>query len=352
MHPIVLQDLKDIAAAPLNWSKLSGRTVLVSGASGFLPAYMVETLLWLNATTDLDCRVVGLVRSLERACIRFRQYQGRKDLELVQGDISEAQQVNGKFDIIIHAASQASPKYYDTDPVGTMTANLLGSHHLLELARRHGSEKFLFFSSGEVYGQPAPEKIPTKEEDYGYTNILNHRACYSESKRAAETLAVCYCHQYSVPCVIVRPFHTYGPGMVLDDGRVFADFIRDIVASRNLTLRSDGKAIRAFCYISDAVRGFFTVLLSGKNSTAYNVGNPAGAISIQELANLMIGLDAEKGLSVDRVGKPQQGYLPSPISVNIPNVDALTALGWHATYSPADGFARTIKYFKEIAADG
>ena len=352
LHPIIQADLQEIASAPLRWNELTGRTVLVTGAAGFLPALMVETLLYLNQSRQLSCRVLGQVRNLERGARRFLEYRDRSDLRLVEGDVSTGCPLSDRCDVIVHAASQASPMYYDSDPVGTMTANLLGSYHLLEIARERGCEKFLFFSSGEVYGQAAPDKVPTGEADYGYLDILNHRTCYGESKRAAETLAVSYAHQFGIPAVIVRPFHTYGPGMTLDDGRVFADFIRDVVQRRNLVLRSDGKAVRAFCYLADAVRGFFTVLLLGKSGQAYNVGNPAGALSIRELADLLVDSDAGRGLSVDWVGKPQPGYMPSPIAINIPKVDALQALGWQARYTPAEGFARTIEYFKTMNSNG
>jgi nucleoside-diphosphate-sugar epimerase len=219
---------------------------------------------------------------------------------------------------------------------------------LLELARRWKVESFLYFSSGEVYGQTPLSAPPAKETDYGYVDILNVRSCYAESKRAAETLGVCYWVQHGVPCKIARPFHTYGPGMALDDGRVYADFVADVVARRNITLKSDGRAVRAFCYLSDAVRGFFTVLFHGIPGQAYNVGNPEGALSILELSELLVGL--VPGLQVEsNVGMREAGYLQSPIASNVPDVSLLAALGWRPRYSPSVGFARTIEYFRETS---
>ena len=345
LHPVVAEDLSAIIEAPLDWDRFAGKTVLVTGASGFLPAYMVETLLFLNEKKNLGCRVVGLVRNMEKARTRFFLYQGRDDLHLIKGDVSQEIQWPMRCDFIVHAASQASPKFYGTDPVGTMSANLLGSYHLLNQAKEWAVDGFLFFSSGEVYGQVSPDKIPTRESDYGYIDITNSRSCYAEGKRAAETLGVSYASQFGVPFKIVRPFHTYGPGMALDDGRVFADFVRDVIHSKNLVLQSDGKAIRAFCYLSDAVRGFFTVLLKGQTGAAYNVGNPDGAISIGELANLLVGLFPERHLKVERRRQTTLGYLPSPISVNVPNVDRLKQFGWNPVVSVEDGFKRTIQNY-------
>ena len=347
-HTVVLEDLEGIARADVPWDKFSGKTVLVTGASGFLPAYMVEVLLFLNSSRLLGCRVFGLVRNLEKAHNRFAHYAGREDLVFIQGDIAQPIAWPERFDFIIHAASQASPKFYGVDPVGTMTANLLGTHNLLNHARDWKTEGFLFFSSGEVYGQVSLDKIPTREGDYGYIDVTDARSCYAESKRAAETLGVSYFHQFGVPFKIVRPFHTYGPGMALDDGRVFAEFVRDIVAGRDLILHRDGKAIRSFCYLGDAVAGFFFVLLKGKNAMAYNVGNPDGAISIRDLADLLVGLFPQLELKVELISRLGVGYIPSPISVNIPNVDRSRGLGWAPVYSPREGFLRTINYFKEV----
>lgn len=347
-NPIVLGDLEAIVSASLPWEKLSGKTVLVTGASGFLPAYMVEALLLLNTNKNLGCKIIGFVRNTDKARRRFSHYRNRDDLVLLCGDVSDGVKCPQRCDFIIHAASQASPKYYDTDPVGTMTANIQGTYHLLNLARKWNSEGFLFFSSGEVYGQVSSDEIPTKEDDYGYIDIFKPRACYAEGKRAAETLGICYAHQFNVPFKVVRPFHTYGPGMALDDGRVFADFVRDVVLRRDLILRSDGKAIRSFCYLSDAVAGFFTVLLKGENVTPYNVGNPLGAISIGNLADILSGLYPDLNIKVKRTSELADGYLPSPISINIPNVDRLLSLGWISNYLPREGFLRTINYFNTI----
>jgi UDP-glucuronate decarboxylase len=347
MHPIVKEDLKSVLESLIGWEAFHGKTVLITGASGFLPAYMVETLLLLNELTGIKCRVVGLVRNSARAEARFRGYRHRNDLALVQADVSEPIPDMDRCDFIIHAASQASPKYYSSDPVGTMTANLLGADQLLRLAREWESERFLFFSTGEVYGSVTAEKVPTAESDYGYIDILNQRSCYAESKRAAETLVVSYLHQFNVPGVIVRPFHTYGPGMKLDDGRVYADFVRDIVNGADITMTSNGRAVRAFCYLSDAVAGFFTVLLNGISGQAYNVGNPDAAMSIQCLADMLVNLFPERACRVVRQAQLDENYIHSPISINSPNIDLISALGWKPRVSALNGFRRTIQYYLE-----
>ena len=157
------------------------------------------------------------------------QYEYSEQLKFLVQDVCEKIIIDSKIDFIIHAASQASPKFYGKDPVGTINANVIGTINLLELAKRNKVEKFLYFSSSEVYGNLNEEDIPTKEDKFGSIDPCNVRSCYSEGKRAGETICISWKHQYSIPVVIVRPFHTYGPGMDLNDGRVYADFIKNIV---------------------------------------------------------------------------------------------------------------------------
>lgn len=272
-NTIVNEDISNILGSKLPWHLLEGKTVLISGAAGFLPAYMVKALLELSEKADENkVNIIGIVRNIDKARSVFSEYTGRDNLKLVNQDICDPVHIDGKIDYILHAASQASPKYYGSDPVGTLNANVLGTNNLLKLALQKEVENFLFFSSGDVYGQVEEDQVPTKETDFGAVDPMDLRNCYTESKRMGENMCISWHHQYGVPVKIVRPFHTYGPGMSLNDGRVFADFVSDIIHNTNIVLNSDGSATRGFCYLADAVKGFFTVLLKGRNGEAYNVG--------------------------------------------------------------------------------
>jgi UDP-glucuronate decarboxylase len=346
-HPIIEEDLDQILSASLPWDRFAGKTVLVAGAAGFLPAYMVETLLRLNEQGMKPVRVVALVRNLDRAQNRFAHLAGRGDLILRAHDVRSPLDWDEAADFIVHAASPATPRHFSVDPLGTFEANVEGCRHLLKIAHDRVSEGFLFFSSGEVYGRGNDEFIPTGENAFGFLDPTLIRSCYGEGKRAAETLCACWRHQHGVPTRIVRPFHTYGPGMALDDGRVFADFVSDALVGRDIQLKSEGTASRAFCYLADATLGFFTVLLKGEVGGAYNVGNDQAEIQIRDLAQCVANLRPELGLKVIRQARTEgDAYMPSPIQRGCPDVSRLRALGWNPTYGVAEGFSRTIRSYQ------
>ena len=346
-HPIIQADLDRILAADLPWERFAGKTVLVAGAAGFLAAYVVETLLRLNETKGLaPVKVIALVRREAAAQGRFAQHLGRKDLVFLHQDVCEPLTLSDPVHFILHAASPATPRAFGRDPLGTFGANVFGTHRLLELAVHHSVEGFLFLSSGEVYGLGNDAVIPTHEDAFGYLDPTLVRSCYGEGKRAGETLCACYAAQRGVPATMARIFHTYGPGMPLGDGRVFTDFVADVVAGRDLVMRSDGRASRAFCYLADAVEGFFTILLKGTPGRAYNVGNDQAELSIRGLAELLAGLDPVLGLKVRREVQADGDYLISPILRGCPDVSRLRDLGWAPSVDPEEGFRRTILSYR------
>lgn len=343
---IVAEDTGAILQAALPWRMLEDASILVTGAGGFLASYIVETLLAMRRELGFGPKMVsGMVRNIEAANRRYADHSGRTDFRLFKADVAEyPPTITPSVDFIIHAASLATPKAYLVDPAGVLDANLQGMRAMLTLARRDNS-RILFVSSGEVYGQA--EIVPTAENDYGYVDIQAVRSCYAEAKRAAETMGVAWAHQFGLHVGIVRPFHTYGPGVSLNDGRVFADFVADVLADRDIVMRSDGTAVRAFCYVADATEGFFTVLLKGENATAYNIGNAAAALSISELADMLVALFPEKKLRIIRDLAPRgTEYAPSPINRNIPCIDRVRALGWAPRVMPEEGFSRMVRSYQ------
>jgi UDP-glucuronate decarboxylase len=347
-NPIVEADLARITTADLPWAELEGRNVLITGANGFVPAYVAETLLYLNEKKlKKPLKLLALVRNRAKALARYSAYRGRPDLELVVQDVCKPVETDVQIDYVIHAASQASPKYYNVDPAGTIAPNVVGTFHLLELARKSQARGFLFVSSGEVYGKfPTPPPKPLTEDESGSLDPLELRSCYGEGKRAGETMCKAWNHQFGIPTKIARLGHTYGPGMDLKDGRVFADFVANVVRGENIVMKSDGSAMRPFCYLADAATGLLTVLLKGKSATAYNVINNEAEISIFELAKILCKLSPIKRLRVLRPAKRGSAKAEPVWNAGFHlDTSRIRALGWQPSILPAAGFRRTIEYY-------
>lgn len=345
--PVVDNDLREILATPAPWGDLANKTVLVSGAGGMIPAYAVYTLLALNDTIGAGITVLGLVRSVERARRTFGAVADRADFELIEGDVQEELPIDRPVDMVIHGASPARPALHAGSPVDTIKANVQGAFGLLELCRRSGAH-FVLMSSAEVYGQRADDGSLVGEDDYGSVDILNPRACYTEGKRAAETISVSYHAQYDVPITIARFGHIYGPGMALDDGRVQADFTADVIAGRDITLNSDGSARRTYTYLGDAIAGMFAAVLKGA-PTAYNISDRDGFISIRQLAETFTAARPESGLRVRfREGVDVSRY--NPVKGQGLDDARLRALGWAPHVGLAAGVDRTIAWHEERTA--
>ncbi|MDT7834497.1 NAD-dependent epimerase/dehydratase family protein [Aquabacterium sp. OR-4] len=345
---IISGDIDAVLARDLPWQTLSGSHVVVTGAGGFLGGYLVRALLALHirGKTEQPVRVTALVRDAERARRSLGTLlDAHPELRLLTWDLNSIAVPDlGDVQFVLHAASQASPRFYGSDPVGTLLPNTVGTAALLSTLRQSSEPRgLLFVSSSEVYGAVSSETA-LPESGYGTVDPATVRACYAESKRMGETMCVAWHQQHQLPTFIVRPFHTYGPGLQADDGRVFADFAYNVARNENIAMNSDGTARRAFCYASDAVAGFFTVLLKGTPATPYNVANPAGELSVADLAELLVGLFPQKKLQVERrYLAGDRPYIPSAYNRLVPDVSRLTSLGWRAEVSPAAGFQRMIE---------
>ncbi|KXK69356.1 NAD-dependent dehydratase [Pseudomonas monteilii] len=338
---VLAADLNGMLAAPLPWEALYGRHILITGASGFIGGHVVEALAWLNRSQpQAHLHLYALARDLEKLRQRMPWLEIPGELTPLIQDVAEPCRLATPVDFIIHAASPASPKDYLQRPVDTIRANTDGTRELLELARDKQA-RVLFLSSGAVYGDNPWQTEAIAEGDFGREDPLGPRACYSESKRLAETLCLAYHSQYGVDARIARISHCYGPGMRLDDGRAICDLLADILLDRDIQLDSDGSASRPFCYVSDTVLGLFHILLRGKAGHAYNVGE-THETSILQLAEKMIAA-AGKGGRIEVRRQARSGPAPAVRNSGHFNIDKIRALGWAPLTSLDVGLSKLLQ---------
>ncbi|MDY7076060.1 MAG: NAD-dependent epimerase/dehydratase family protein [Chloroflexota bacterium] len=336
---------------------LSGQRLLITGGAGFLGYYLVQAALYWNTR-------IGKAQNIQLAVydnyIRgvpdwLTKLEGDKNLTLVEHDITNPLPQNiGDFQYIIHAASIASPTYYRMHPIETMDANVNGLRFLLEYCREQAErdnpvEGFMFFSSSEIYGDPSPENIPTPENYWGNVSCTGPRACYDESKRYGETLCVNFARQYDLPIKIARPFNNYGPGLKITDRRVLPDFARDVLAGRDIVMLSDGSPTRTFCYVADAIVGYYKILVKGRNGEAYNIGVEEPEISMADLAERVVGIAGElfdyEG-KVVRQASPDQDYLIDNPNRRCPMIAKARAdLGYNPSISLDEGLRRSLIWY-------
>lgn len=344
-NPTVQQDLLEISRIPL--TELDGRTVLITGANGMIATYLIYALMFQANRHGLNIRVIALTRNRKKAEHLFDAFLSDSRFTLLIQDVCDPIPYAGDIDYIFHFAGNASPYHIIHDPVGIMKSNLLGTINVLESARERNTEKVIFASTREVYGENKAERS-LSETSFGSIDCLDGRSCYPESKRAAETLCKSYYLQYGVNFNAVRIAHTYGPGMKLEnDGRVMADLLACVVNGRNIILKSKGEVLRAFCYITDTVRGLFQILLHGKDAEAYNLANETEEISIRDLAELLIRSCPEKRLKVEyQIPKEQPAAYCNYKRIGL-DTHKIENIGWKPEISLKEGIARTIKSFEE-----
>lgn len=342
--PVFNEDVTQIVESELPWDTFRGQNILVTGAAGMIPMYVVGTLLAANEKYGLNLKVNGLVRSPERAKARLGSAIDRSDFTLVEGDVSKPESVGSAYDTIFHGASPARPTLHKASPVTTLKANTLGTLNLLDAQVAAGGGAFVLLSSSEVYGAVHGADLIT-EDSVGVLQHFAPRAGYSEGKRIAETALAAYADEFGINALSIRFGHIYGPGMALNDGRVQADFLSDVVNGRDVRMMSAGAATRTYTYVADAASGLFFAHLRGQDNV-YNVADRAGNVSIRELAETFAKARPEKGLRLAFDNQEDKAHFSPVASLGLSS-ERVEQLGWTPLHSLNDGVSRTIRAFED-----
>ena len=328
--------------------RFSGKQILLTGAAGFLGAHFSHYFCALNDSGTLrqPCHLLAYDNYLRGVPAWIDILAKRSDVTFIRSDvISQIEYPPAAY--VIHAASVASPVFYRMHPLETMDANVVGFRRLLEHATLHPVESMLFFSTSEIYGDPDVANIPTSEEYRGNVSCTGPRACYDESKRFGETLAVTFWRTRGVPIKTVRPFNNYGAGLSLRDKRVLPDFFQNVLDDRDIVLFSDGRATRTFCYASDAITGYLQALLSDCNGEAFNIGAEHPEISMRDLAELVIATSGKPLQVVHRVSTDAD-YLTDNPRRRCPSLTKARQLLSYKTRVPLEeGLRRTWAYYQD-----
>lgn len=334
-----ISDLTEIRKVIPNLEKVRGKRILVTGAGGLIGSAIVDFFLQLNRDADWQTAVYAAGRSRERMSARFQDRAMDEAFHFFPYDAMQEIDSGLCFDYALHAAGISNTSSYAEEPVEVMLTILTGTKHMLEYARRGNVGRLVCISSSEVYGKKDGRE-PYGEDDYGYIDLLNPRACYPVSKRAAETLCASYDKEYGIAYVTARPGHVYGPTAAATDRRAVSQFAWDVHNGKDIVMKSAGVQLRSYCYVLDCVSALVTIMINGERGTAYNVSNPHAIVSIRGMAECFARAAGRRIVFAEASERERAGYNMMDNSALVS--DRLEALGWRGLFDMETGAARTL----------
>lgn len=337
-------DVKRVAALNLPWEKLRGKNILITGGTGLIGSFLIDVL----AAANLGCKVLLFGRSEKKAKARFAEYWNNGWIKFVKWNAaaSTLPTIDGPVDFVLHLASNTHPVAYATDPIGTITTNVIALNNLLELASVKKCSRFLFASSNEIYGENRGDEELFDEKYCGYIDCNTLRAGYPESKRCGEALCQAYIKQKALDCVIARLTRTYGPTILQTDTKAISQFFNNALKGEDIVLKSEGLQYYSYQHVADSVSGLLTILLKGEEGAAYNIADESGDITLRELAKLIAGQVARE-VVFDVPDVVESAGFSKATKARLAG-RKLKELGWSPNYSIGSGVMSTMDVMKQM----
>lgn len=343
---LYMKDVIDVCSLKLPWQNLKDKKILISGSTGMIGSFFIDVILEKNQKENLNCSVYAIGRNKDKALNRFKKHINDSHFIFITHDVNLPLDIDAmdSIDYVFHFASNANPYLYATDPIGTITTNIVGLYNMLELSVKHNSSRFIYASSNEMYGENRGDVELFDEHYCGYIDCNTLRAGYPESKRCGEALCQAYRSQTKIDAVIARFTRTFGPTMSLSDTKAVCQFIKKGVLDEDVILKSAGSQYFSYLYVSDAVSGLLYILFYGNDGEAYNISDLNCDIRLKDLA-YMIASNSNKNVVFEQADSIESVGYSKATKARLDG-SKLRELGWLPKYDIESGIKRTIEILK------
>lgn len=346
---ILEQDYKYVANSNVEFEKLRGCTILITGATGLIGSLLIRNLLYCEQVYGLNLKILGLVRNLEKAQKLFEDISDKGSLQFVVQDLAEPfRELRDSVDYIIHTASVTKSKEMVQYPADNIRIAVNGTMNLLDLAREKKVRSFVYVSSMEVYGRISCSDHKIQEDELGYLDLYSARSCYPEGKRLCECLCNAYAVQYGMHTVTARLAQTFGAGILPGENRVFAQFAKSVLRNEDIVLHTKGLSEGNYVYTADAISGLLLLMTAGNSGNAYNISNEDNHMTISQMANLVAEEIADGRISVVYdipEDLDSMGYAPD-VKMHLSSAK-MRKLGWKPDIDMKSAYKRMIAYMLE-----
>lgn len=339
-------DLEAIVEKITFIDELRNSSIFITGATGLVGSLTVRATAYLNEVKDANIRIIAQARNREKMQTVLGDLLDNKEIVPFYQDVLNAYMISEDIDYIIHTASPTASKFFVTHPVETIHTAYMGTMNVLELAKEKKSKGVVYVSSMEVYGVTNPNLSQVTEMDLGYIDISKVRSSYSEGKRICELLCASYADEYKVPVKMARLAQTFGAGVNISEGRVFAQFAKSAINKEDIVLHTDGMSEGNYCYTADVVVALLLLLVRGNSGESYTVCNEDTNTTIAGMARMVAEKfgNGEMNVVFD-IPKDEKmfGYGPA-VKMKLCS-DKLRRLGWKPTVGLEGMYTRLIESF-------